>query len=53
MTGLLHAAIFLCGVIATIAAIAIYYYISDCIEESREEKIRETLEKMKNKGEIK
>lgn len=53
MTALLHIAIFLCGVIATIATIAIYYYISDCIEESREEKIRETLEKMKNKGEIK
>ena len=53
MTALLHIAIFLCGVIATITTIAIYYYISDCIEASREEKIRETLEKMKNKGEIK
>ena len=37
----------LIGVILTIAAIAIYYYISDCIEASREEKVRETLEKMK------
>ena len=48
MTGLLHIAIFLCGVIATIAAIAIYYYISDCIEASREEKAREALEEMYN-----
>lgn len=50
---MLYLITFLCGVIATIAAIAIYYYISDCIEASREEKIRETLEEMKNKGEIK
>ena len=51
---MLYFVIFLCGVIATtIAAIVIYYYISDCIEASREEKIRETLEEMKNRGEIK
>lgn len=53
MTALLHIGIFLCGIAATIATIAIYYYISNCIEASREEKIRETLEEMKNKGEIK
>ena len=53
MTGLLHFTIFLCGVIATIAAIVIYYYISDCIEASREKKAREALEEMKNRGEIK
>ena len=53
MTALLHIAIFLCGVIATIATIAIYYYISDCIEASIEKKAREALEEMKNKGEIK
>ena len=53
MTALLYITIFLCGVSATIAAIAIYYYISDCIEASREEKVREALEKMKNRGEIK
>ena len=53
MTGLLHIAIFLCGVIATIAAIAIYYCISDCIEASIEKKAREALEEMKNRGEIK
>ena len=53
MTGLLHFTIFLCGVAATIAAIVIYYYISDCIEASREEKVRKALEEMKNRGEIK
>ena len=53
MTGLLHFAIFLCGVMATIACICIYYYISDCIEEYREAKARKTLEEMKNRGEIK
>ena len=52
MTALLHIAIFLCGVIATIACICIYYYISDCIEESREEKVRETLEKMKKEKDM-
>lgn len=50
---MLYLITFLCGVIATIACICIYYYISDCIEASREEKVRETLEEMKNKGEIK
>ena len=45
MTGLLHFTIFLCGVIATIACI--------CIENYTSEKIKETLEEMKNKGEIK
>ena len=53
MTGLLHFSIFLCGVAATITCIGIYYYISDCIEASREKKAREALEEMKNKGEIK
>ena len=53
MTGLLHIAIFLCGVMATIACICIYYYISDCIEESRESKVRETLEEIKNKERVK
>ena len=53
MTGLLHFTIFLCGVIATIACIVIYYYISDCIEASIEKKAREALEEMKNRGEIK
>ena len=53
MTGLLHFTIFLCGVIATIACIGIYSCIANCIEESREEKVRETLEEIKNKGEIK
>ena len=53
MTGLLHFTIFLCGVAATIACICMYYYISDCIEASREKKVREALEKMKNQGEIK
>ena len=53
MTGQLHIAIFLCGVMATIACICIYYYISDCIEESREAKVRETLEELKNKERIK
>ena len=46
MTALLHIAIFLCGVMATIACICIYYYISDCIEASREEKVRETVSSM-------
>ena len=50
---MLYLITFLAGVIATIACICIYYYISDCIEASREEKVRETLEEMKNKGEIK
>ena len=53
MTGLLHFAIFLCGVIATIAVIGIYCCISNCIENYTTEKIKETLEEMKNKGEIK
>ena len=53
MTALLHVTIFLCGVIATIACICIYYYISDCIENYTSEKIKETLEEMKNRGEIK
>ena len=53
MTALLHIGIFLCGVMATIACICMYYYISDCIEASREKKVRETLEEIKNKERIK
>ena len=53
MTGLLHFTIFLCGVAATAAVIGIYCYISNCIETYTSEKIKETLEEMKNKGEIK
>ena len=52
MTALLYIATGLIGVILTVAAIGIYHYISDCIEESREEKIRETLEKMKEAKDI-
>ena len=53
MTGLLHFTIFICGVGATIACIGIYNYIVNCIENYTSEKIKETLEEMKNKGEIK
>ena len=53
MTGLLHFTIFLCGVAATAAVIGIYCYISNCIENYTSEKIKETLEEMKKKGEIK
>ena len=53
MTALLCIATFLCGVIATIGCIGIYHYISNCIEDYTSEKIKETLEEMKNKGEIK
>ena len=53
MTGLLHFTIFLCGVIDTLTCIGIYCYISNCIENYTSEKIKETLEEMKNKGEIK
>ena len=48
MTGLLHFTIFLCGVAATAAVIGIYCYISNCIENYTSEKIKETLEEMKN-----
>ena len=53
MTALLHITIFLCGVIATVACIGIYGCIASCIENYTSEKIKETLEEMKNKGEIK
>ena len=53
MTGLLHFTIFLCGVAATLTCIGIYRCVSDCIENYTNEKIKETLEEMKNKGEIK
>ena len=53
MTALLHFTIFLCGVIATIACIGIYSLIANCIENYTSEKIKETLEEMKNRGEIK
>ena len=53
MTGLLHFTIFLCGVAATIACIGIYSCIANCIENYTSEKIKETLEEMKNRGEIK
>ena len=53
MTGLLHFTIFLCGVIDTLTCIGIYSCVSNCIENYTSEKIKETLEEMKNKGEIK
>ena len=53
MTGLLHFTIFLCGVMVTIACIGIYSYIANCIENYTDKKIKETLEEMKNRGEIK
>ena len=53
MTGLLHFTIFLCGVIATLTCIGIYSCVANCIENYTSEKIKETLEEMKNKGEIK
>ena len=53
MTALLHFTIFLCGVAATIACIGIYSCIANCIEDYTSKKIKETLEEMKNKGEIK
>ena len=53
MTGLLHFTIFLCGVAATLTCIGIYSLIASCIENYTSEKIIETLEEMKNRGEIK
>ena len=50
MTGLLHFTIFLCGVAATAAVIG---SVANYMENYTSEKIKETLEEMKNKGEIK
>ena len=48
MTGLLHFTIFLCGVAATAAVIGIYCYISNCIENYTDKKIKEILNKIYN-----
>ena len=53
MTGLLHFTIFLCGVAATLICIGLYGCVINYIENYTTEKIKETLEEMKNKGEIK
>ena len=53
MTALLYIVIFLCGVAATLICIGLYGCVANYIENYTTEKIRETLEEMKNKGEIK
>ena len=53
MTALLYIVIFLCGVAATLICIGLYGCVANYIENYTSEKIKETLEEMKNKGEIK
>ena len=53
MTGLLHIGIFLCGVAVTLICIGLYGCVAHYMENYTSEKIKETLEEMKNKGEIK